>query len=202
MQPETQDRTENYFLLMDPSWDPEPDVEVPPIDAIIGLWPLHDDGTIGRFRANPDYVPHDENSATDPLDAVLRLAMSGQADAEQLQLMLRDSLFEIGMNGDGRPLIARSPDDVPCVVVVTSASHRARVDPPAWRRADLEDLVQLLADGVDVLINPRGPASTRLTGGFIRETVMMSDDDVAAAWMRFRTDDRIAVVPWEVGGDR
>ena len=148
------------------------------------------------------YVPQDENAATDPLDAVLRLAMSGQADAEQLQLMLRDSLFEIGMNGDGRPLIARSPDDVPCVVVVTSAVHRARVDSPVWRRADLEDLVQLLADGVDVLINPRGPASTRLTGGFIRDTVLMSDSDVAAASERFRTDERIAVVPWEVGGDR
>jgi len=131
-------------------------------------------------QEHPDYAPRDESPATDPLDAVLRLAMSGRAAAEELQLVLRESRFEIAMTGGAHPMIARSPDDVPCVVVATSAPHQARVNARAWRQGDLEDVVQLLADGVDVLINPRGPGSARLTGDFIRETLMLSDEEPAA----------------------
>lgn len=41
------------------------------------------------------------------------------------------------------------------------------------RRIDLDELVVLLADGVDVLINPAGPTSVGLTGDFMREDVVV-----------------------------
>ncbi|WP_063838569.1 type VII secretion system-associated protein [Micromonospora haikouensis] len=198
MQPELPHDAAHYFLLMDPAWEPEPGEEVPPLEVVVGGWPVTDGGDIGAFRANPGYVPSDENAPTDPLDAVLRLVMSHRADAEQLQLVLRDSVLDIGMDGDGRPLVARSPDGVPCVVVATGPAHRARSAPPAWRRGDLDDLVTLLVDGVDVLVNPGGPAATRLTGEFVRETVLMTDAEVSAAAGRcLRADDRVAVVRWD-----
>ncbi|WP_435823025.1 type VII secretion system-associated protein, partial [Micromonospora haikouensis] len=198
MQPELPHDAAHYFLLMDPAWEPEPGEEVPPLEVVVGGWPVTDGGDIGAFRANPGYVPSDENAPTDPLDAVLRLVMSHRADAEQLQLVLRDSALDIGMDGDGRPLVARSPDGVPCVVVATGPAHRARSAPPAWRRGDLDDLVTLLVDGVDVLVNPGGPAATRLTGEFVRETVLMTDAEVSAAAGRcLRADDRVAVVRWD-----
>ncbi|MFC0547893.1 type VII secretion system-associated protein [Kutzneria chonburiensis] len=168
--------TQDFFLLMDPSWNP--DRGTPPAEAVVGLWPV-EDGTVGKFRSNPQYVATDGNSPSDPLDAVLRLALRGRAEARHIQLMLRDSLFDLAMNGDGRPLVTTSPDDVPCVVVASGEPHGQRVSAPRWRRVDLGDLVVLLADGVDVLFNPGGPASVRLTGDFLRETMMLGDDLVA-----------------------
>ncbi|MGM1060378.1 type VII secretion system-associated protein [Saccharothrix sp. Mg75] len=190
--------TENWFLLMDPTWQPESEDEAPPLEAVVGLWPVEPEGQVGRFRANPSYVPSDPDSPTDPLDAVLRLLMKGEAEAEQLQLLLRDSLFDVAMNGDERPLVMRSPDDVPCVVIATSEVNRRRVFSPEWQRIDLSDLVVMLADGVDVLFNPGGPASARLLGDFMRRTHVMTEEDVAAAYEKFRDGRTLEVVPWDV----
>ncbi|MFE0019824.1 type VII secretion system-associated protein [Amycolatopsis sp. NPDC059021] len=187
---------ENWFLLMDPSWSPATENEAPPLEAVVGLWPL-EEGKLGKFRANPDYVPADENSPSDPLDAVLRLVMQGRAEAEHIQLLLRDSLFDLAMNGDGRPLVTRSPDDVLCVVVATGEAHRQRISSPQWRRIDLDDLVVSLADGVDVLFNPGGMAAVRLTGDFMRETSTMSDEQVAELYADHQETSGLRVIPWD-----
>jgi hypothetical protein len=190
---------ENWFLLMDPAWIPASENDAPPIDAVVGLWPVEDGGQLGKFRPNPEYTPSDDNSPSDPLDAVLRLVLQGRAEAEHIQLMLRDSLFDIAMNGDGRPLVTKSPDDVPCVVVATGEPHRLRISSPDWRRIDLDELVVLLADGVDVLFNPGGPASVRLTGDFMRETLMMDDEQVAALYANHQDASGLRVMPWTPG---
>lgn len=190
---------ENWFLLMDPEWSPSSENEAPPIEAIVGLWPV-EEGKLGKFRANPEYLPADENSPADPVDAVLRLVLQGRAEAEHIQLMLRDSLFDIAMNGDGRPLVTKSPDDIPCVVVATGEQHRRRINSPDWRRIDLDELVVLLADGVDVLFNPGGPASVRLTGDFMRETLMMDDEQVAELYQNHQDATGLKIVPWDGTG--
>ncbi|MFE0022036.1 type VII secretion system-associated protein [Amycolatopsis sp. NPDC059021] len=189
---------ENWFLLMDPAWGPRSENDAPPIEAVVGLWPV-EEGKVGKFRANPEYVPADRNSPSDPLDAVLRLVLQGRAEAEHIQLMLRDSLFDIAMNGDSRPLVTRSPDDIPCVVVATGEPHRQRISSPGWRRIGLDDLVVLLADGVDVLFNPAGPAAVRLTGDFMRETLGMSDEQAAGLYVGHQDATGLRVVPWDAG---
>lgn len=189
---------ENWLLLMDPAWRPARENDAPPLDAVVGLWPVEVDGKVGKFRANPDYRPSDENSPSDPLDAVLRLVLRGKGKAEQIQVMLRDTLLDVAMNGDGRPLVMKSPDDVPCVVVASGEPHRVRVPAPDWRRTDLDGLVALLADGVDVLFNPGGVASVRLTGDFIRETTLLDDAEVAEIYQRYRETDELRVIPFEI----
>ena len=189
---------ESWFLLMDPAWRPNSENEPPPIEAVVGLWPLEDGAGVGKFRPNPEYLPADENSPSDPLDAVLRLVLQGRAKTEHIRLMLRDTLFDIAMNGDGQPLVTKSPDDIACVVVATGEQHRARVRAPGWRRIDLDELVELLADEIDVLFNPAGPASVRLTGDFMRETMLMDDEQVAELYAGLPTTDGLQVVPWEL----
>lgn len=195
---QTEGPLENWFLLMDPAWRPASENDPPPVEAVVGLWPVEEGGSVGKFRANPEYVPSDENSPSDPLDAVLRLVLQGRAEMQHIQLMLRDSLFDVAMNGDGRPLVTKSPDDIACVVVTTGEPHRMRVSSPDWRRVDLEEVVDLLADGVDVLFNPGGPASVRLTGDFLRETTMLDDEKVAELYAEHRDAEGLRVVPWEV----
>lgn len=183
---------ENWFLLMDPAWQPSEEDEPPPAEAVVGLWPV-EDGAVGKFRPNPAYVPAGENSPSDPLDVALRLMLAGQAESWRLQLMLRDSLYDVALNADGRPLVTKSPDDVPSVVVTTGEPHRRKVRAPDWQRVDLTELVELLADGVDALFNPGGPAPVRLTGDFLRETTLLDEDDFPAP------DDAgaLRIVPWE-----
>ncbi|MCP2205559.1 hypothetical protein LX90_009301 [Lentzea flava] len=195
------DALSNWFLLMDPGWRPAKPNDTPPIEAVVGVWPL-EDGRVGKFRANPRYQQSDERSPSDPLDAVLRLVLQGSAEAEHIQLLLRDTLFDVAMNGDGRPLITKSPDDVLCVVVATGEPHRRRVRAPQWQRIDLDELVVLLADNVDVLFNPGGPASVRLTGDFMRETVMLDDEQVSVLQSQHLQDvSSLRIVPWDPFAD-
>ncbi|AGZ38784.1 hypothetical protein AFR_02475 [Actinoplanes friuliensis DSM 7358] len=155
---------DDHFLLLDPEWQPDDSTATPPFEAVIGLWPRQADGSVGPFRSNPEYVPRYENSPSDPVDALLRLALRGDAELEDLQAVLRDTVVDLALNGDGRPLIQDS-----CVVVTTSALHRSRVSAPDWRQAGLTDVLAVLADW-DLLINPGGPAPVRLAGAFVRET--------------------------------
>ncbi|GAA1027212.1 MULTISPECIES: type VII secretion system-associated protein [Amycolatopsis] len=190
------DQLENWFLLMDPAWRPQSENEPPPIEAVVGLWPVEEGGKLGKFRANPQYEPSDENSPSDPLDAVLRLVMKGDATAEHIQLILRETLFDIAMNGDGRPLITQSPDDKLCTVIVTSEVHRLRINAPDWARVDLDELVELLEDEIDVFINPGGPSAVRLDGDFIRETLMMDEEELAGLYAEHQLDSEgLRVVP-------
>ncbi len=198
MQPD-QSLRESYFLLMDPQWRPQPGDEAPPMEAVVGLWPLAADGAVGSFRSNPGYLPRDQDAVTDPLDAMLRLVLQGRARAERLQVMMRDALLGAAVGGDGRPLIALSPDQVRCVMVATSVTQQRRVSSPDWQQVDLMALVGLLPDGVDVLFNPDGPVPFRLTGDFVRETAIMSDEDVAAAHASMRAElagQQLEVIPW------
>ncbi|PRY38968.1 type VII secretion system-associated protein [Umezawaea tangerina] len=188
--------SENWFLLIDPAWTPAGENDVPPLESVVGLWPVEEDGKPGKFRPNPEYLPSDDNSPSDPLDAVLRLVVQGRAEAEHIQLLLRDSLFDLALNGDGRPLITKSPDDVPCVVVATGEAHRRRIGSPDWQRIEIHELVVALADGVDVLVNPGGPASVRLTGDFLRDTLMLDDDQVAELYAGHADASGPRLVPW------
>ena len=162
---------EEFELLLDPEWLADGDDEDPPFEAVIGMWPRQPDGTTGRFRSNPEYLPRYADSPSDPIDALLRLALAGDAEMAQLQAVLRDSLVDLAMNGDGRPLVDRSPDDVPCLIVTTSAPHRRRVSAPGWRQVALEELLAILAADGEALFNPGGPAPVRMSAGFLHETL-------------------------------
>lgn len=180
-----------YFLLMDPDWESDSEEQLPPLEAIVGLWPLDDDGRVGRFLGNPDHRPRDENSASDPIDALLRLVARGDAAMEQLQLLFRECRFGIAMDEDAKPMMTMSADGKPCVVMATGAPHQQRVTAAHWQDMDLEELDSILLDGVDVLVNPDGPASTRLACGFIRGTARMTDDELAAAYETFNPSDEL-----------
>ncbi|UOZ06913.1 type VII secretion system-associated protein [Amycolatopsis sp. WQ 127309] len=193
---------ENWLLLLDPSWEPSAEDEEPPLEAVVGLWPVEDDGQVGKFRGNPDYVPSDENSPSDPLDAVLRLMVRGEAGTEQLQAMLSGTLLDVAMNGDGRPLVTKSPDNLLCAVVTTGEPHRARLMSPEWHRTDLAGLVELIGTDLDVLFNPGGPASVRLTGDFLRLTAELTEDELAAIHQSFSSAAEFKTATWEPAPDQ
>lgn len=175
--------SEDYVLLLDPAWSPDDGGE-PPVEAVAGLWPMSEDGTLGRFRSNPDYRPTDPDAPTDPIDGALRDLAYQRSSVERLQVMLRDSLVELALNGDDRPLLVRSPDDVMCAVVVSAEPHRQRVAAPRWARVTIEEVAELLTGGTDLLVNPDGPAAMRLTADFVRRAAALTERDVTDAYER------------------
>ncbi|MEU4791999.1 type VII secretion system-associated protein [Micromonospora tulbaghiae] len=113
----------------------------------------------------------------EPLDVLLRRMMRGDAEVEQVQAALRASPLDLAMNGDGRPLVVRSFDDTPCVVVATSADERARTFAPQWRRVEAAELAELLPDGIDVLVDPGGPEPVRLAAAVVWHALQYADED-------------------------
>ncbi|TCO56010.1 type VII secretion system-associated protein [Actinocrispum wychmicini] len=154
-------RRDNWIMLLDPAWPPA-DERPPPAEAVVGGWLLDDDGEPGRFHPNPAYQPSARDVPTDPVDAALRLIVAGTVDADALMPTLLDAMVDVALDEQDRPVVAPAPDGVPCVLVVTAAAHRRRVAVERWRQIALPEVVDLLPEGVDVLLNPGGPASTRV----------------------------------------
>ncbi|MGW5642798.1 type VII secretion system-associated protein [Saccharopolyspora sp. NPDC003752] len=148
-------------------------VQAPPLQVVVGGWLVAADGTVGRFRANPDYRPSLPGSPTDPVDATLQLLARGEVDSDGLFAVLKESVFDVALDADGRPVIAPSPDDVPSLLVSTAPAQRFRVHADGWRAevtaVELSDLLQEYQ--VDVLFNPGGPASVRLIRDMFTEYV-------------------------------
>ncbi|TDC28499.1 type VII secretion system-associated protein [Micromonospora sp. 15K316] len=163
----------NWMLLLDSDWSPPPEADraVPPVETIVGGWLVEDDGTVGPFEPNPLYLPSGEDAPTGPVDAAAKLVVAGRAEPSLVLLAMRDSLIEVAIDDDDRVIVAPAPDGAPCVLIATGAADQVRVRAPGWRQVSSTELVELLPEGVDVLLNPGGAASMRLFAGALREAV-------------------------------
>lgn len=154
-------RQGDWFVLLDPNRLPD-DRQDPAPEAILGGWMIDGDGNTGPFEPNPTYLPADEVSPTDPTDAVLRLIAAGDDVGDQLVPTFRDAVVELGCDEQGHLVIAAAPDDVPCVLAVTAAVHKRRLDVIGWLRIIGRDLPGIIPAGTDIWINPGSPAQFRL----------------------------------------
>ncbi|HYQ66823.1 type VII secretion system-associated protein [Actinophytocola sp.] len=167
----------DWSFMIDPAWRPANEGDEPPIEAVIGGWFLRDDGEISLFRPNPNYQPSKPGLPTDPVDAALQSLVAADGDdgptaGEELLSALRDVLLGVAVDEQGIALVAPAPDGVPSVLVATAPAHRTRVNTPGWRDVTVTELAASLPpEGVDVLINPGAPASTRLTADTVRLSV-------------------------------
>jgi hypothetical protein len=172
---------DQWVFLLDPAWQAQAaddatsaeGAESPPMEAVVGGWLVTGEGSVGKFRANPDYEPSQPGSPTDPVDATLQLLMRGEIDSDALFAVIKESVFDVALDADGRPIIAPSPDDVPSLLVSTAPAQRFRVHADDWRaEVSAAELGELLREyQVDVLFNPGGPASIRLIGGVFADYV-------------------------------
>ncbi|MEU3650079.1 type VII secretion system-associated protein [Lentzea sp. NPDC034063] len=166
---QTEDR---WAFLVDPGWAPENPDDGVPVTAIVGGWLAAADGELSRFHPNPDYQPLTPGSPTDPVDATLHLVARGEIDSDGLFSVIRESLFSVALDEQETPVVAPSPDDVPSLLVTTAPLHQDRVRTEHWREVTATELADLLVErGVDVLLNPGGPASMRLVGAAFARNV-------------------------------
>ncbi|MFJ1767319.1 type VII secretion system-associated protein [Amycolatopsis sp. NPDC088138] len=160
---------EKWVLLVDPAREPQP--SAPDRTHVVGGWLALADGSIGDFEPNPEYEPSGPDSPADPLDAVLRLLVTGDAEFEQVAAVFRLAKTAVALDATGAPLTAPSPDGVPCLLVATAPAHRGRVRTAGWRAVDAGELAALLAasPGTDLLLNPGAAGCTRLPAEMVQE---------------------------------
>jgi hypothetical protein len=161
-----------WNFMIDPAWHPAAEGDEPPFAAVVGGWFVREDGEISLFRPNPGYEPSRPDLPTDPVDVAVQRLADGAGDGDDLLSALAEVLLAVAVDEQGTALVVPAPDDVPSVLVATAPAHRARVDAPGWREVTVVDLARALPPhGVDVLLNPGGPASTRLTADAVRQSV-------------------------------
>lgn len=163
-------RQGNWFVLLDPGWTAGTPDSVPPPEVIVGGWMLDADGAVGPFEPNPNYVPRNQSTPTDPLDALLRLAARGEDVGDQIVPTIRDTVVQIGCDENDDPVIVLSPDGVPCVQIVTAEVHRSRLTTDRSWPVVGSKLSEIVPEGTDILINPGGRAQFRLVGAALRGT--------------------------------
>jgi hypothetical protein len=168
-EPPAEEALENWAILPDPYWEPKGDDDMPPPEAMVGGWLLDENGNAGPFQPNPDYMPRDDTSPTDPADAVMRLIVEGQATIDDLIPVVQDAIVELAVTEDGYPLVGPAPDKSPCVAVATAAVHRKRVGGDNWAELTFPELVDVLPADTDILLNPGAPAATLLIASTLAE---------------------------------
>jgi hypothetical protein len=170
--PDSPDSSGEWSFMVDPAWAPAAEGEEPPFEAVVGGWFIREEGAASLFRPNPTYVPSRPDLPTDPVDVAMHHLARRDRDGEDLLTALAGVLLGVAVDEQGMALVAPAPDDVPSVLVATAPAHRARVDAPGWREVTVAELAAALPpQGVDVLLNPGAPMSTRLTADAVRDSV-------------------------------
>lgn len=161
----------HWYVLFDPGWNGDPTHGNPPLTVIVGGWRFAVDGGLGPFQPNPHYRPLTSETPTDPIDALLRLVRTekaGDACSAQIIPTLNHTVIGIACDDQSRPLIAFSPDDRPCTVVVTAEVHKKRLDVQHWVSIIGSNLPNVLPNDTDVWFNPSSAHQFRLDGSILR----------------------------------
>ncbi|MGP4014984.1 type VII secretion system-associated protein [Saccharopolyspora sp. 5N708] len=177
-EPERPDPTDNWMFMVDPAWQPADEDDRPPIEAVVGGWFVAEDGKTSLFMPNPDYQPSLPDLPTDPVDAALQLLARGEADGDEVLSKLPEVILGVALDERDVPVVAPAPDDVLSLLVTTSPARRARVNARDWWDVTVDELADVLPDeGIDVLLNPGGPASMRILASAIRRSVGEGGED-------------------------
>ncbi|MFE4456041.1 type VII secretion system-associated protein [Nocardia tengchongensis] len=158
----------DWLVLIDASWQESTPESIPPSAAMLGGWLLDGGGNPGPFQPNPTYVPVDDSTATDPIDAVLRSASDVAPVGSEIIAALRGAVVEIACDSNDEPLVVSAPDGAACVAVATAAVHKHRVVPDRWWSVVGSVLPDIVPASVDILLNPGSPAQFRLHTRMLR----------------------------------
>jgi hypothetical protein len=163
-------RQDNWFVLVDPNWQPDTAEDSPPSELMVGGWMVEANGTLGPFHPNPRYVPLTDSTPSDPIDAILQLITQGEDRAGEIVPALWNQVVQIACDDNDRPVIGSAPDGVSCALVVTAEIHKQRMSVPRWWPVIGRKLPEIMPPEADILVNPNGDRQFRLTTSALRCT--------------------------------
>jgi hypothetical protein len=138
------------------------------MEVIVGGWMIGESGEVGPFQPNPRYLPGNDETPSDPTDALLRLIAEGEPVGDELVESIRNSVVEILCDEQDAPIVDNAPDGVPCVLVVTAEAQKVDLRSARWWPVLGSELPWIAPSGTDILLNPNGSAPFRLAAGILR----------------------------------
>lgn len=180
-----------WVYSFDPAYDP--DGNVPPF-AVIGAWPVDDEGKRGEFIPNPDYLPSpialELPEPTDPVEAAMQWAATGHAPLEAVATALAGATVYLIPDEEAEDELAAYEDEEGSFVPVVTDPRHAPPTVPHLRPVTVAELSRVLPDGMAVKINPGTAVSVRVAAADLHDVVTSLDtaeqttpvaDDVAPA---------------------
>ncbi|MFI7891890.1 type VII secretion system-associated protein [Streptomyces sp. CACIS-1.16CA] len=114
----------HWVGIVDPQWT---QARTPPEWAVLGEWQSDASGSVGEYRANPDYRPSARvlgwPEPTDPVDAAAQRAATGYGTVDEALAALAEADVTVVRGPDGGPLLAAGRDGAPVALLFTSPTH-------------------------------------------------------------------------------
>ncbi|MEU7329770.1 type VII secretion system-associated protein [Streptomyces parvus] len=114
----------HWVGIVDPEWT---QARTPPEWAVLGEWQSDESGSVGEYRANPDYRPSARvlgwPEPTDPVDAAAQRAATGYGTVDEALAVLAEADVTVVRGPDGGPLLAAGRDGAPVALLFTSPTH-------------------------------------------------------------------------------
>jgi len=144
--------------------------EIPPY-AVVGAWPVDENGQLGAFTANDNYRPSPAalqlDLPTDAVDAAVQLAATGHGSEGDVALALAASTIYLPANDDG-DLIAYRREDGKEYVAIFTDPNKAPATAAQLLPTDIRSFLAVVPEDTTVAINPGGQVAASFTSGELR----------------------------------
>jgi hypothetical protein len=172
---------DHWLGVVDPMWAED---EEPPEWAIAGQWRSDSRGEIVEWRDNENYTPSPMmrgwDEPADPLEAAIQLSVTGYGPAEDVTDLLNSAELAVLVDAEGAPVRAAAPDGTPVVPAFSSEPHLEGMGVLQHQVLHVRDLVPLLADGLQLCINPAAPVTYIVDPGTIVPAPEAPDEEEPA----------------------
>ncbi|MEU9677882.1 MULTISPECIES: type VII secretion system-associated protein [Streptomyces] len=150
----------HWVGIVDPEWT---QARTPPEWAVLGEWQSDESGSVGEYRANPDYRPSARvlgwPEPTDPVDAAAQRAATGYGTVDEALAALAEADVTVVRGPDGGPLLAAGRDGAPVALLFTSPTHAFMSAALHHDTVSARELAGSLAEtGVLLSVNPGAAA--------------------------------------------
>lgn len=164
---------EGWRYALDPGYDPYGPV---PAHAVIGAWPVGQEGALGQFVPNPARRPSPTASpdaepgivsSSDLVNTAMLGAVTGQGSPTALVDALREAIVYLPSGSDGLPTAYRDDTGKTFVVVLTDPLY----GPPSAPRLlpiRMTELLDALSEDTEVRINHGSSLSVDVSSAELR----------------------------------
>ncbi|HWU07833.1 MAG TPA: type VII secretion system-associated protein [Streptomyces sp.] len=173
----------HWIGVVDPEWT---EARTPPEWAVLGEWQSDGSGSLGEYRANPEYRPSARvlgwPEPTDPVDAAAQRAATGYGSVEAALAALAEAEVTVVRGPDGGPLTAVGRDGAPVTLLFTSPAHEFMSAALHHDTVAARELARSLGgSGTMLMVNAGAAAPLLVPADSLPGPVRAADDERAPA---------------------
>ena len=147
--------------------------EVPP-QGVVGAWPSDQNGELGEFAPNPNYLPSPLARGwvrpTSSLENALQIVLAGHAPNAHLVSVFASSQVFVFSRPEGGLFLAPAQDGGQLLYAFTDAQKAAAAGYSEHIGLNGAELAKSLPEGVRIALNPGSPLSAIIEPGDVESS--------------------------------